>query len=139
MNRHRPIVLTKTEQAITNQAGDFALRMFQQVAAEEKEAFFISPFSASLALSMAANGTAGETADQMKEVLGFGDFSYEDMNGYFAKLSDKLPKADKSTTLAIANSLWTRKGFPVTKNINSCLRIITWHRQKNWILTVPWL
>lgn len=122
LNRHRPIVLTKTEQALTNQAGDFAFRLFQQVAAEEKEAFFISPFSASLALSMTANGTAGETAEQMKEVLGFGDFSYEDMNGYFAKLSDKLPKADKFTTLAIANSLWTRKGFPVYKEYKQLLK-----------------
>lgn len=122
LNKHEPIVLTKTEQAIANDVGDFAFRLFKQVAAEEEKAFFISPFSASLALSMTANGTAGETAAQMKKVLGFAHFSYEDMNGYFAKLSEKLPKADKLTTFTIANSLWTRKGFPVHKEYKQLLK-----------------
>ena len=114
--------LTITEQAISADAGTFAFKLFQQVALEENGSFFISPLSASLALSMTANGTAGNTAAQMKEVLGFEDYTYEEMNGFFEKMSRELPNADKKTKLAIANSLWVREGFPVHdsyKNLHS--------------------
>ncbi|NLA14912.1 MAG: serpin family protein [Bacteroidales bacterium] len=120
-NRRRTIVLTKTEQAIHADAGIFAFRLFKQVALEEDGGFFISPLSASLALSMTANGTAGNTAVQMKEVLGFEGYTYEEMNGFFEKMSRELPNADKKTQLAIANSLWIREGFPVYDSYKNLL------------------
>jgi len=122
LNRRPTIVLTKTEQAISADAGTFAFKLFQQVALEESGSFFISPLSASLALSMTANGTAGNTAAQMKEVLGFEDYTYEEMNGFFEKMSRELPNADKKTKLAIANSLWVREGFPVYDSYKNLLR-----------------
>ena len=121
LNRRPTIVLTKTEQAISADAGTFAFKLFQQVALEENGSFFISPLSASLALSMTANGTAGSTATQMKEVLGFEGYTYEEMNGFFEKMSRELPNADKKTKLAIANSLWVREGFPVHDSYKNLL------------------
>ena len=47
-NERPDIVLTKTEQALTNDANRFAFDLFRQVAREDKN-FFISPLSASLA------------------------------------------------------------------------------------------
>ncbi len=111
-NERRDIVLTKTEQALTNDANRFAFDLFRQVAREDKN-FFISPLSASLALSMTANGAAGSTALEMKEVLGFGPYSFKDMNAYFKKMCTALPGADKLTETGIANSIWIRNGFPV--------------------------
>lgn len=111
-NQRRDIVLTKTEQAISADVNHFAFNLFRQVCLED-ENYFLSPLSASLALSMTANGTAGETASQMKEVLGFDSYSYKDMNGFFKKLSQALVQADKLTEVGLANSIWIRKGFPV--------------------------
>ena len=124
-NQRRDIILTKTEQALSAEANRFAFDLFQQVNSEDKN-YFISPLSASLALSMTANGTAGETAAQMKDVLGFEAFSYEQMNGFFKKMSRELTEADQLTELGIANSVWIREGFPVYEKFKDIVRL--WYR-----------
>lgn len=123
-NQRRDIILTKTEQALSAEANRFAFDLFQQVNTEDKN-YFISPLSASLALSMTANGTAGETAAQMKDVLGFEEFTYEQMNGFFKKMSAELKKADQLTELGIANSVWILEGFPVYEKFKDIVR--TWY------------
>ena len=120
-NERPDIVLTKTEQALTNDANRFAFDLFRQIAKEDKN-FFISPLSASLALSMTANGAAGGTALEMKDVLGFGAYSFKDMNAYFEKMCTALPKADKLTETGIANSIWIRNGFPVLDSFKETVR-----------------
>jgi serpin B len=123
-NQRHDIILTKTEQALSAEANRFAFDLFQQVYSEDKN-YFISPLSASLALSMTANGTAGETAAQMKDVLGFQEFSYEQMNGFFKKMSRELKEADQLTELGIANSVWIMEGFPVYEKFKDIVR--TWY------------
>ena len=123
-NQRHDIILTKTEQALSAEANRFAFDLFKQVNSEDKN-YFISPLSASLALSMTANGTAGETAAQMKDVLGFQEFSYEQMNGFFKKMSRELKEADQLTELGIANSVWIREGFPVYEKFKDIVR--TWY------------
>jgi len=123
-NQRRDIILTKTEQALSAEANRFAFDLFQQVNTEDKN-YFISPLSTSLALSMTANGTAGETAAQMKDVLGFEEFTYEQMNGFFKKMSAELKKADQLTELGIANSVWILEGFPVYEKFKDIVR--TWY------------
>lgn len=120
-NQRHDIILTKTEQALSAEANRFAFDLFQQVNSEDKN-YFISPLSASLALSMTANGTAGETAAQMKDVLGFQEFSYEQMNGFFKKMSRELKEADQLTELGIANSVWILEGFPVYEKFKDIVR-----------------
>jgi len=120
-NPRRDIILTKTEQALSAEANRFAFDLFQQVNSEDKN-YFISPLSASLALSMTANGTAGETAAQMKDVLGFQSFSYEQMNGFFKKMTGALKEADQLTQVGIANSVWILEGFPVYEKFKDIVR-----------------
>jgi len=124
LNQRRDIVLTKTEQAISADVNHFAFNLFRQVSKEDKN-YFLSPLSASLALSMTANGTAGETALQMKDVLGFEAYSYKDMNGFFKKMSQALIQADKLTEIGIANSIWIREGFPVRESFKDIVK--TWY------------
>jgi len=121
-NQRRDIILTKTEQALSAEANRFAFDLFQQVNSEDRN-YFISPLSASLALSMTANGTGGETAAQMKDVLGFEAFSYEQMNGFFKKISGELKQADQLTELGIANSVWILEGFPVYEKFKDIVRL----------------
>ncbi|MDD2289878.1 MAG: serpin family protein [Bacteroidales bacterium] len=123
-NQRKDIILTRTEQAISTEVNRFAFDLFGQIATED-ENFFISPLSASLALSMTANGTAGATADEMKKILGFEDFSYKDMNGFFRTMTRELTEADRLTEIGIANSIWIREGFPVRDSFKQLVR--TWY------------
>lgn len=65
----------------------------------------ISPLSAALALSMAANGADGETLAQFREVLG-GGADLVTLNGACAQLMADYQSLAGSTRCSIANSLW---------------------------------
>ena len=111
----KDIVLTRAEQEMTDLGTDFAFRFFRQVCETEtaKPNLFVSPLSASLCLSMITNGAAGNTMTEMKDVLGFSDYSVEDMNSYNQKLVSALLDLDNTTRLGIANSIWIKQGFGV--------------------------
>ncbi|MDE6347401.1 MAG: serpin family protein [Bacteroides sp.] len=111
----KDINLTRSEQEMTDLGTDFAFRFFNQVCKTEVEKpnLFISPLSASLCLSMVANGASGNTLAEMTEVLGFSDYSLEEMNSYHKKLVEALLNLDNTTQLGVANSIWIRQGFKV--------------------------
>jgi len=52
---------------------DFAARLYRQIAAGQSGNVFISPYSISTALSMAYPGARGNTAAEMKQVIGIWD------------------------------------------------------------------
>ena len=111
----KDIALTRAEQEMTDLGTDFAFRFFNQVCKTEVEKpnLFISPLSASLCLSMIANGALGNTLSEMTDVLGFSGYSLEEMNNYNKKLVEALLDLDNTTQLGIANSIWIKKGFGV--------------------------
>lgn len=89
----------------------FAFNLLQVLRNETpNENLFISPASISLALAMTYNGAAGDTAAAMAEVLQWNGMSQEEINGAFADLYTILQNPDPKVELAIANSLWARKG-----------------------------
>lgn len=65
----------------------------------------VSPFSAAMALSMAANGAEGDTLAQFQEVLGDGA-DLEEINAAWAQLVGDYHALGGSTKCSIANSLW---------------------------------
>jgi serine protease inhibitor len=75
------------------------------------ENIFVSPLSVSVALSMALNGAAGKTAEEMAGVLGVSGVTLDELNGSMADLETALENADSAVALTVANSLWSRKGF----------------------------
>lgn len=114
--------MTKTETELASQGTDFAFRFFRAVdkslqeneglsQEERDEPLFVSPLSASFALSMLANGADGETLQELTDVLGFSGYSLEEVNAYYKKLAKELPKQDKESRLALANSLWLDTQF----------------------------
>ena len=111
----KDISLTRAEQEMTDLGTDFAFRFFNQVCRTEVEKpnLFISPLSASLCLSMIANGASGNTLSEMIDVLGFSDYSLEEMNSYNKKLVEALLDLDNTVQLGIANSIWIKQGFGV--------------------------
>ena len=111
------IRLTPQEIELIRSSNTFGLELFQrQVASEPDEDIFLSPFSVSMALGMTLNGARSATADSMREVLGFGDLSQEEINTIYRDLKETLSTRDKHVLFEIANSIWTRQGFPVLQS-----------------------
>lgn len=102
-----PIVLKDEYRTKTVNNRSFALDFFKtMVAKSDGENLFVSPYSVNTALNMLWNGAGGETADEMRVVLGNGTYSREQINDYAKTLTEALLKVDPSTELKIANSIW---------------------------------
>lgn len=114
-NAYQAIELTEAETRMATAGNDFAFRFFQAaesiLPSQERGQLFVSPLSASLALSMLDNGAAGTTAAELAEVLGFGGYTLEEINGYNRKLVTELAGLDNTGRLCMANSLWLNEGF----------------------------
>ncbi|MDR1023453.1 MAG: serpin family protein [Prevotellaceae bacterium] len=92
----------------------FALDVFKATYANSEETnVFVSPLSISMAFSMALNGAAGATFDEIADVLHAKSYAIDSINEHSRLLRSELTGVDPSTQLSVANSIWYRKGFPV--------------------------
>ena len=110
--------LTNSDRETTRKANKFSLQLFAQTYKNEKDGdnFCVSPLSASLALSMAANGAEGTTREQMYATLGFSDTDVEKINAHQKKTIGRLNTLDpERVTLNIANSMWVNENFKIKK------------------------
>jgi serpin B len=106
--------LSQIEKQITKASDDFGLKLLQKIAAEEKDNnIFISPLSVSMALGMTMNGANGITENAMQKTLGFDGMSSDEINKAYQSLIKLLTSIDPLVQFEIANSIWSRKGFPV--------------------------
>ena len=99
--------LTKAQADMTVGINDFAYDMYREVF-EDKDVF-ISPFSMSLALSMLTTGADGNTAEQLLSALGFEGRTAEDLDAYYSAVLGNMAASDPSTSLSIANAIWSDK------------------------------
>lgn len=83
----KSIELTKAEREISAKSKTFAFNLFAQAIENNTENIGLSPLSATYALSMAANGAAGETRQEIIDVLDFKNFTISDINEYNSKFS----------------------------------------------------
>lgn len=89
----------------------FAFRLVRQLCADAPRAnLFVSPYSAATALQMAASGAAGQTKQEMEEVLATAGISSAALSEASQTITSLLNAPDKSVTLATANALWYRQG-----------------------------
>ena len=84
-------------------AADFAVRLFKACEEEGKNTL-VSPLSVMCALSMTANGAAGDTLAEMEQTLGM---TRDELNTFFAAYLRQLP-AEDGFKLQSANSVWFR-------------------------------
>ena len=115
VKQRKDVVLTRTEEQWANESQDFAFRFFRQANLTETQRpnWMISPFSASMALGMLANGAQGNTLEEMKSTLGFSQMDIDGLNQYYRKIATELVDLDNTAQLNIANSIWIQEGFPV--------------------------
>ncbi len=109
-----PRALTDSEQAVVAASNGFGFDLFREVSAQAAgRDVFISPLSVSLALGMTLNGAAGQTREEMLEVLDLAGLDEEQANQAYRGLIDMLSHMDSKVTLEIANSIWHRDDFQV--------------------------
>ncbi|MGQ1891677.1 serpin family protein [Thermophagus sp. OGC60D27] len=94
----------------------FGWELLKTVNEEAKpgENVVISSLSVAQALGMTTNGAAGETLEQMLEVLDFGDVSA--MNDAFRDVRDVLSSSDSQVNIEVANSVWYLESLPAKKS-----------------------
>jgi serine protease inhibitor len=110
-----PRALTPGEQKVIAANNAFSFALFGRLGAAQADSnVFVSPLSASMALGMAMNGASGTTFDEMRATLGFGAASESEIDQGYKSLIALLRGLDPSVDFRIANSIWTRDGFPVT-------------------------
>ena len=93
-----------TEPAQTALAG-FGLDLLRGIRDQTGEPALVSPLSAALALSMAANGAGGDTLEQFEAVLS-GGAGLDVLNALCQALTADYQSLGGSTECSIANSLW---------------------------------
>jgi len=105
--------ISASEQAVVAASNNFAFNLMQKIEQQEAGNYFISPLSVSYALAMTANGAGGNTEQEIRQVLDFGDLTRQDMNQAFRELSGFLLGLDQKTKLEIANSIWFKNDLEV--------------------------
>lgn len=101
------ITLNKAAEKVVEASNDFTFNIFNELEKEcADENIFFSPLSISMALSMAMNGAVGETKQQIKDVIDFGNYSDEEINAAFKSLQDAFTRLDEEVEISLANSAW---------------------------------
>ena len=116
-NEPMKLTLTRAEEALVNESNDFAFNLFRQVtvpsSAEKEKSTILSPISITYALGMLNNGAAGETQQQINQVLGFGETGANGINDYCRKMLTAAPQLDKLTKVMIANTIFMNKDYEI--------------------------
>ena len=95
------------DDAFKNAYDNFSVELLKKCF-DGKSNTLISPLSVSTALTMTANGTNGQTKDEMEKVLGNG-ISLDELNKYLSSFNDSLTSGE-DFSLKSANSIWFIKG-----------------------------
>ncbi|XP_011861417.1 PREDICTED: antichymotrypsin-2-like isoform X3 [Vollenhovia emeryi] len=98
-------------QAVSQGAHLFSTNFVKTVAKEHQENLICSPLSADIALSMAAQGSAGATQTEFQNVLRLPAEKSQALQGY-QNLLDKLNNV-QNVTLKLANKMFINENFPV--------------------------
>ena len=117
-NKPIELTLTRAEQDLVNESNDFAFNLMRQVSTpptdgQKEKSIILSPISITYALGMLNNGAAGETQQQINQVLGFGETGADGINDFCRKMLTAAPSLDKLTKVMIANTLFINKNYNI--------------------------
>jgi serpin B len=90
----------------------FGFKLFSALFTQDRgKNIFVSPSSVAFALAMTYNGAGGETQQAMAKALELQGLSLPEVNQASAALRTTLASLDPKVQLAIANSLWAKRGI----------------------------
>ena len=110
-----PRSLTLAEEQVIARSNTFGFDLLKEVDGARDDSApntIISPLSATMALGMALEGADGETFQAMQSALRFQGLAREEVNASYRGLLDLLLELDPQVEMSIANSVWSREGFP---------------------------
>ena len=108
-NVRKDIDLTAEEKKLVESNNDFAFNLFRKARGEESS--IMSPLSITYALGLMNNGAAGETQQEINQVLGFGDAGADAINAFCRKMLSEAPTLDETTAAEIANTVFVNSGL----------------------------
>ncbi len=103
------IDLTDGERQLVTSSNDFAFRLFQL--GRGKTSSVLSPLSITYALGMLNNAAAGQTQQEINQVLGFGEAGADAINAFCRKMLDEAGTVDEKTKALIANTIFVNEGL----------------------------
>jgi len=107
-NEPKSIELSDNERQLVDSNNQFALDLFRKARGEKN--CIMSPLSITFALGMMNNGAAGQTQQEINEVLGFGDAGADAINQFCRKMLTEAPTLDETTAAEIANTVFVNSG-----------------------------
>jgi serpin B len=108
-----PRALTVGERELIARSNDFGFDLFGRViAGDDRPNIVLSPLSASMALGMTLNGANGTTFEAMRQSLGFGGLTQEEINASYRDLIELLTGLDPAVRFEIANAIWANENVP---------------------------
>jgi serpin B len=117
LSSERPVRSTQLSSANTK----FNLDLLQHLYDDKKNVFY-SPFSISAALGMLYAGARGNTAQEMRQVLGYksADLSDQQIYQQFSEILSDIKSTDsKKYQLSVANKLVVQKNFDILESYKS--------------------
>lgn len=96
---------------LISQSNSFGIDLFKKTSQVQDENLMLSPLSASTALTMLLNGCAGQTYQQIHQMLGYTTLETGEANHIYNVLVDQLIHADGNVKLALANAVWYRQNI----------------------------
>ncbi|NYT07816.1 MAG: serpin family protein [Methanomicrobiales archaeon] len=105
-----PAPISATEESVVAANNRFAFDLYRQLAGEEEENIFVSPFSISSALAVTYEGARGTTAGEIREVLHFPD-DITVMREEYAEIIAGITSRSSASTLRTANALWAEQSY----------------------------
>lgn len=100
-------------------SNEFGIDLFKSLSASAAgagENVVMSPLSASMCLSLAANGASDQTMAEILTAMhyeGKNADALANLNSVNSTLMDALPMTDPTSTVKLANSVWLAGGYPV--------------------------
>ena len=112
-NPYKSLELTTKSAEFARLGNSFAFEYIDRINAFETTDYIISPLSMQFLLGMILDGTKGQTADEICNVLGYGAGEVDAVNEYCLSMLKQLPELDKQTKLSIANAIFVNQKFPL--------------------------
>jgi len=107
-----PRALTEAEKGVLTRSNSFGFDLLEEVVDDDSRPnLILSPFSASMALGMTLNGSAGGTFDAMSAALGFEGMQQAEINAGYRGLLDLLSDLDPEVSFDVANGIWANESF----------------------------
>lgn len=103
------LVLSDTQREMAQQNNQFAINLFKQMPGMGSKV--VSPLSVTYLMAMLSNGADGATRTEIAQALGWKDATEQDINEFCQAMMAWAGKADKATTVNIANYVALNRNY----------------------------